>query len=105
MLGGRGRRGEGYCPWFAFSFSRLGAHSVHSNGYDRGQRLTAGWTLQRWFWVLYGSGSSPEVLLVALQKRPPEGAVGRCPAAHARLDSGLERRMRTDVRKVPQSRP
>jgi hypothetical protein len=28
MRGGRGRRGEGYCPWFAFSFSRLGAYSV-----------------------------------------------------------------------------
>ena len=34
-----------------------------------------------------------------LQKRPPEGAVGRCPAGFA-LDSGLKSRMRTAVRFV-----
>jgi hypothetical protein len=32
----------------------------------------------------------PQFTRLTLQKRPPEGAVGRCPAAQERLDSGQE---------------
>ena len=57
-------------------------------GGDRGQRLTAGWALRCWIQALYGAASPGDVLLELLQKRLPEGAVRRCPAALARLDSG-----------------
>jgi hypothetical protein len=52
-------------------------------GDDRGQRPTAGWAnngRSRRFMV---QPLPPAVLLVTVQKRPPEGAVGRCPAAQA----------------------
>ena len=53
-----------------------------------GLRLTAGWAQQPWFQAPFGSKSSAAVLLVTLQKRPPEGAVGRCPAALRALIPG-----------------
>ena len=59
-----------------------------TGGCSIGHRLTAGWALLCWFWALYGATSPDDVLLEMLQKRLPEGAVRRCPAALARLDSG-----------------
>ena len=53
-----------------------------------GQCLTAGWGRLRWFWALYGATSPGEVLLEMLQKRLPEGAVRRCPAARCALIPG-----------------
>ena len=51
--------------------------------YNIGRGLTAGWALRCWFWALYCAPSLGEVLLEMLQKRLPEGAVRRCPAARA----------------------
>jgi hypothetical protein len=53
-----------------------------------GQRLTAGWAntvRSRRFMV---QPLPPQFCRLTAQKRPPEGAVGRCPAALKRLDSG-----------------
>jgi len=47
---------------------------------------------RRSFWALYGSSSSPEVLLAPVANAPSRGEVGRGPAAHARLDSGQKER-------------
>jgi len=53
-------------------------------GWVRGERRTAGWAQNGSLRRLMGQPTSTEVLLVTLQKRPPEGAVGRCPAARYR---------------------
>jgi hypothetical protein len=49
-----------------------------------------GMARRRSFWALYGSSSSPEVLLAPVAIAPSRGEVGRGPAAHARLDSGRQ---------------
>ena len=54
MQGGRGRRVRQRFP-------------------DTGQRLTAGWALQRWFWAIYGSTTPTEVLQTAVAKAPARG--------------------------------
>ena len=47
------------------------------------QGLTAGWALQRLWVALYGAKYIERLCgFATLQKRPPEGAVGRCAAAH-----------------------
>ena len=68
--------------------STLARAGRQARGFGRGQSLTAGWAPLCWFWALYGARSPDEVQLAMLQKRLPEGAVRRCPAALLRLDSG-----------------
>ncbi|MES2914687.1 MAG: hypothetical protein V4753_06160 [Pseudomonadota bacterium] len=42
------------------------------------------------FWALHGATPPPVVLQAEAAKRPPEGAVGRCPAARGALIPGEE---------------
>ena len=44
---------------------------------------------RRWFWALYPSTPPTEFLLATDANAPSRGEVGRGPAAHSRLDSGL----------------
>jgi hypothetical protein len=88
----------GFCAKNARPVGRLeGGHTERMVFRNTGLRLTAGWAQQPASEALYGSTPPTDVLGETLQSRPPEGAVGRGPAAQERLVPGKVRKGKANV--------